>query len=372
MVTGISNIEVRHANRNNILQIIRENGMMTKKDISNYLNLSLATVTTLIRELIDEGVVEAGKTSDSTGGRKPVMYQAVSNARVSLGVAISCHHIRLVLATWNQEILKTGSEKLLYENTETYWEKFKSIILDFLEVDYVEGGCFKGIGICIQAIIIPGTHMEGLIPVEIFEGIDFEKVKALFPCPVFFYENMKSAAFSQIGVPGKRRRTVYLTLDHLVGGAVVADGTFWGLSDRAGEFGHMIVGDGEDVCYCGKRGCLQTYCGSDVIRNKSGMDLPEFFSALEMGNPNCIQIWETYMKYLVRAIHNLKVTFDTDITLGGEMVPYLRCYEEKLLDMLTQTDLYMEPVTYLHFSEGGALDSAAGAAYITLEKTTDV
>ncbi len=367
MATGISNIEVRHANRQNILQIIRENGMMTKKDISKDLDLSLATVTTLLRELIGEGVVEPGETSDSTGGRKPVMYRAVANARVALGVAISRCHIRLVLATWNQEILKTGSEEILYENTEAYWEKFRSVILDFLEVDYVEGGCFKGIGICIQAIIIPGTHMESLIPVEIFEGIDFDKIKALFPCPVFFYENMKSAAFSQIGAPGKRRRTVYLTLDRLVGGAVVSDGTFWGLSDRAGEFGHMIVGEGESTCYCGKRGCLQTYCGSDVLRSKSGMDLPEFFEALEKENPACMEIWDTYMKYLVRAIYNLKVIFDIDITIGGEMVPYIRRHEKRLLEMLAQIDLYREPVNYLRFSEGGEMDSAAGAAYITLE-----
>ena len=368
MATGISNIEVRHANRQNILQIIRENGQMTKKDISNCLDLSLATVTSLVKELVDEGIVEPGMASDSTGGRKPIMYQAVANARVSLGVSISRHHIRLVLATWNQEILKTGSEKILYENTEAYWRKFQSVIFDFLEVDYVKGSGFKGIGICIQAIIIPETNMEGIIPVDIFEGINFEQVKALFPCPVFFYENMKSAAFSQIGTPGQRRRTVYLQLDRLVGGAVVSDGTFWGLSDRTGEFGHMIIGDGEEVCYCGKKGCLQTYCSSEVIRHKSGMELPDFFAALDEGNQSCMEIWQTYMRYLVRAIHNLKVIFDSEITLGGEMVPYIRRNETRLRDMLSQTDLYMEPVDYLCFSEGGAWDGAAGAAYITLEK----
>lgn len=368
MVTGISNIEVRQANRQNILQIIRENGMLTKKDISNRLNLSLATVTTLLRELIDEGVVEPGEASDSTGGRKPILYRAVANARVALGVSLSRRHIRMVLATWNQEILKTGSEQVLYENTDAYWEKLKNIIHNFLEVDYVEGGCFKGIGICIQAIIIPGTNMEGIIPVEIFEGIDFEKIKALFPCPVFFYENMKSAAFSQIGAPGKRRQTVYLMLDRLVGGAVVAGGTIWGLSDRAGEFGHMVVGDGEDICCCGRRGCLQTCCGSDVIRSKSGKELAEFFEALEKDDLACMEIWENYMKYLARAIHNLRIIFDVDITIGGEMVPYIRRYEKTLLAMLAQTDLYMEPVNYLHFSDGGEMDSAVGAAYITLEK----
>lgn len=368
MVTGISNIEVRRANKNNILQIIRESGMITKKDIANCLDLSLATVTSLIKELIDDGMVEAGEASDSTGGRKPIMYRAVANARVALGVSLCPRHIHMVLATWNQEILKTGSEQIDYENTEAYWKKFQAVIRDFLEVDYVEGGCFKGIGICIPGKIIPGTNMEKIIPEGIFADLDLAKIKSLFPSPVFFYENMKSAAFSQIGVPGKRKRTVYLQLDHKVGGAVVADGSFFGLSDRTGSFGHMIVGDDGDLCDCGQKGCLQTYCSSDVLRKKSGMDLPDFFEALDHENDECLQIWKNYEKYLVRAIHNLRVIFDTDITIGGEMVPYIRAHEKQIFIMLEKNDLYHEPVNYLKYSEGGVLDSAAGAAYITFEK----
>ena len=143
MVTGMSNIEVRNANRDHILQIIRENGMLTKKDISLKLNLSLATVTSLIRELLDEGLIEAGKVSDSTGGRKPVLYQPVADARMSLGIALSRHHIRMVLANWNQKVFKTESFKIPYEDTEAYWAELSRLVDGFLEVEYDENGCFK-------------------------------------------------------------------------------------------------------------------------------------------------------------------------------------------------------------------------------------
>lgn len=368
MVTGMSNMEVRNANRDHILQVIRENGMLTKKDISLKLNLSLATVTSLIKELVEEGLVEAGKASDSTGGRKPILYQPVADARISLGIALSRHHIRMVLANWNQKIFKSESFKIAYENTEAYWADLRKLVDEFLEVEYEEDGCFKGIGICIQGIIPPGNNWDDIIPVELFEGIRMDEIKKLFPCPVFFFENMKAAAYSQIGEPGQRRRTVYLQLDRLVGGAVVADGTFWGLSERTGEFGHMIIRDDGDACYCGQRGCLQTCCSSEILRDKSGLDLPEFFEALERQDPVCRELWEDYLKYLVRAIRNLKVIFDIDITLGGEMVPYLKKYERRLTKMLAEMDLYKEPVMYLKFSEGGALDAAIGAAHLIFER----
>ncbi len=368
MVTGMSNIEVRNANRDHILQIIRENGMLTKKDISLKLNLSLATVTSLIRELLDEGLIEAGKVSDSTGGRKPVLYQPVADARMSLGIALSRHHIRMVLANWNQKVFKTESFKIPYEDTEAYWAELSRLVDGFLEVEYDENGCFKGIGICIQGITSPENQQDDIIPVEFFTGIGMDGIKKHFPCPVFFFDNMKAAAYSQIGEPGNRRRTVYLQLDRLVGGAVVADGGFWGLSERTGAFGHMILRDDGDKCYCGQRGCLQTCCSSDALRKRSGMELPEFFDMAERGDGFCCGLWADYLKYLVRAIRNLRVIFDIDITLGGEMVPYLKKYERQLCKMLEDVDLYKEPVNYLKFSGGGALDAAIGAAHLVFER----
>lgn len=364
----MSNIEVRNANRNHILQIIRENRMLTKKDIALKLNLSLVTVTSLINELIDEGLVEAGQASDSTGGRKPILYQPVADAKVALGIALSRHHIRIALTNWNQEIFKEESYRIPYENTEFYWNGLRDLVDDFLEVSYEKDGCFQGIGICIQAVMAPGNDIDNIIPVELFEDISMEKVKALFPCPVFFFEGMRTAAYSQIGQPGERRQTVYLQLDRTVGGAVVANGTFWRLSARAGEFGHMILRDDGDLCYCGQRGCLQTCCSSEVLREKSGMDLPEFFAAVERGDKKCNALWNDYLKYLVRAIHNLKVIFDIDITLGGEMAIYLTKYESRLLELLSGMDPYKEPVNYLKFSEKSAFDGAVGAAYLVLKK----
>lgn len=365
MVTGMSNMEVRTANRDHILQIIRENGMLTKKDISLKLNLSLATVTSLLKDLVDEGLVEPGESSDSTGGRKPVLYQPVADARIALGITFSAHHIRMALANWNQKIFKTKCIEIPFENSLEYWANMKKLVDDFLEVEYKEGGCFKGVGICSQIVVSPKGHMERNIPEELFE--DLKKINDMFPCPVFFFDSMKAAAFSQIGEPGKRHATVYLQLDRLVGGAIVSEGSFWGLSDRTGEFGHMIIRDDGDQCYCGQRGCLQTCCSSDVLREKSGMDLPYFFEAIEQNNEKCGKLWEDYMKCLTRAIRNLRIIFDIDITLGGEMVPYLRKYTQVLLSMLADMDLYKEPVNYLKFSDGGALDAAIGASYLVFE-----
>jgi glucokinase len=55
---------------------------------------------------------------------------------------------------------------------------------------------------------------------------------------------------------------VYLTMSTGVGGGLVLDGRLYrGKAGSAGEVGHMTVEEGGDLCGCGRRGCLEAYCG---------------------------------------------------------------------------------------------------------------
>ena len=61
---------------------------------------------------------------------------------------------------------------------------------------------------------------------------------------------------------------LFVKLGPLVGGAFVVDGRlFTGHSYHAMELGHFVVDPLGSVCRCGKRGCLETVIGFDVIAN---------------------------------------------------------------------------------------------------------
>ena len=380
MRESISNIEVRNINRNNIVEALLREGTLTKAGIAQFLGLSLATVNTLLKELLEEGLVEQGEVLSSTGGRRPTLYQVVAGAKTAVGVGLTGHHIRISYVNWKQDVLKCSREKILFENTEEYWMHLRESVYTFLKENGLLESKIKGVGICFHAEIVDNTSLESIRPKGIFKGVDMEKIRRMYSCPVYFYDDMKSAAFSHIGSRANYNRCVYLQLDNRVGGAVINEGTFWGLSNRTGAFGNMLVGDGEAVdCEqeescggCGKKGCLQYYCSSKSLQEKSGYTLPEYFEKLEQGDEACEALWKTYKNHLIVALHNLRAIFDTKIMIGGKLAPYIQKHSRELEEALTKIDIYGEKCEYLMFSKGEEYDSAIGAGYLTIEKEEEL
>jgi predicted NBD/HSP70 family sugar kinase len=335
------------------------------------LNLSLATVVTILKELVEEGVVEQGEVLASTGGRKPVVFQIVANAKMSLGVALTGHHIRMALVNWKHEVIESYREWITYDNSEAYWRHVYQAVMKLLKKKAITNRNFVGINFVIDGRILPEAGYEDIIPIGIFEGLDVSVVKDMYLCPVYFCSSVKAAAYSNVGRLSSRNTCVYIQFDRTVGGAVISDGTFWGLSNRTGEFGHMYLGENNRKCQCGNYGCLQTYCTSDVIREESGMELDEFFRELEKGNKKLYAVWTRYKKHVIQAVYNLRVIFDIDVMIGGEMAPYLKKCEEELKEILRMLDIYKEQKDYLQFSSGGEFDGAIGAALMVLQTGDD-
>ena len=365
---GINLMEVRHVNKHSVVRALHEQGAMTKQEISRTLNLSLATVVTLIKELTEEGIVEQGELLASTGGRKPVGCQIVGNAKLSLGVALTGHHIRIALVNWKHEVIEKYREKITYSNSETYWRHVYQEVMKVLKKERITSRNFVGLNFVIDGNIIPDAGYEDIIPVGIFDGLDVSVIKDMYLCPVYFCNSVKAAAYSNVGKLSSRNTCVYIQFDRTVGGAVIANGTFWGLSNRTGEFGHMYFGENNKKCQCGNYGCLQTYCSSDVIREESGMELEDFFREIEQGNKKLMSVWNSYKKNVIQAVYNLRVIFDINVMIGGEMAPYLKRWEEELKEILRMLDIYQEQKDYLQFSNGGEFDGAIGAALMVLQK----
>lgn len=364
---SLSLMEVRVFNKRNVIELISKKPL-TKRDIVNNLGLSQGTVVTIVGELINEGLIQAGEVLKSTGGRKPVVYKLVENAKIVLGVAITSNHIRFALGNWGQEVIDKNREERAFENSEEYWKRINDLIIDIMDRNSVDKDKFLGINFVVDGVILPNGGIEDMIPIGEFSEIDILKIKESYDFPVFFCNHIKAAAFSNIGKPSNRQTYVYLHIDKRVGGAVINNGTYWGLSNRTGEFGHMYMGESGEQCECGNYGCLQTFCSSDALRRVAGMEIDKFFVNLVKEDSVCIEIWESYKSYLIQAIYNLWVIFNIDIMIGGEMTQYLRTYKDDFNKVLVAKDIYKEGTRYLRFSNRGEYDAAIGAALIILEK----
>lgn len=89
---------------------------------------------------------------------------------------------------------------------------------------------------------------------------------------------------------------------------------------HSGTIEHICVNPDGPLCYCGNRGCLETYCSANSLEQASGMTIKEFFPLLrEKKSPQLIQIWEDYLKHLAFAMKNLNLVIDAPIIISGNL-----------------------------------------------------
>ena len=109
------------------------------------------------------------------------------------------------------------------------------------------------------------------------------------------------------------------------GGGIVHNGeVITGRQGIAGEWGHMSINPDGPLCYCGQRGCVETYISGGGSQNryaeqfgvnKTFRDIVKDFYA---GEPNAVAFMEAFFRNFGRALANLIDVLDPDvIVLGG-------------------------------------------------------
>ena len=73
-------------------------------------------------------------------------------------------------------------------------------------------------------------------------------------------------------------------------------------------------------CYCGKSGCADAYCAAGALVGESKDSVEQFMQLhSKQMNEKAEKKWEEYLDYLAVLISNLRMAYDMDIILGGEM-----------------------------------------------------
>ena len=124
------------------------------------------------------------------------------------------------------------------------------------------------------------------------------------------------------------------------GGVAIDQKVHVGLHSIAGEWGHISLGwmsqeefPGVD-CYCGQRGCLETFISGTGFENeyekqtgvqKSGREIAEL---LEQDDADAEKVMQIYENRLARAIATAVNIIDPDVlVLGGGMSNLSRIYK---------------------------------------------
>lgn len=312
----------------NLIEYIRNNQAASKVELARQLNLSMPTVITNINELVERGILTETGQYESTGGRKAKSLGVERSYCYSAGVDITANHIGMVLVNFGGEVVRQVRTRHRFVGDVTYCEALAAKVQDFLRNANVAEKVL-GVGISLPGIINEKERLLVKSHALSLENYSLKMIEQMMPLPVFF-ENDANAAMMAENLH-RYPDSVYLSLNNTLGGAVCMGGQlFYGQNRKAGEFGHMILVPGGNSCYCGKKGCADAYCAASVLTENQQTSLDEFMRRVEEKEVEAVRVWDGYLTHLAILISNLRMAYDTDIILGGDVGGYLPKYMMEL------------------------------------------
>ncbi len=259
-------------NKKQIIKYLYRMGMLTGVELSKLLNLSFPTIRNYLNELIEEGYVELTIKGASIGGRRPNMYQLVHNSLYLIGINISQN--KYEISIYNNKF-DNISEKISKVISLQDTEEYVNIVCNHVKK------IIKETNININKIIAVGIDIPGLIDSD--AGISHtyftklsQPISKVFSekleLPVYIENDSRSLALAELrhGQAIVNGNTLVIQVGWGVGMGMILNGQLYkGSSGFAGEFSHTANNESDELCTCGKTGCLETVASGRAMIKKA-------------------------------------------------------------------------------------------------------
>ncbi|MDQ1726349.1 MAG: hypothetical protein QOK14_394 [Frankiaceae bacterium] len=322
---------VRALNRRLLLRLLRERGPMSRTDLADVSGLSNGAITRIVADLVDEGYLFEQSVGDSTGGRRPVLLDLDTSARVVAGLKIMDDAILAVLVDTKGVVVADGRAALRSHTTDAVLGQAALIVDKLIGKAARSAADLTGIGLCMPGVV---NWQSGECTVSPYFGWRNVPVARLLynltgvPVAVDNDVNALAVAESLFGHGRRVRDFVVITMGRGVGAGLVHDGSVYrGHQGGAGEFGHIPTEIGGRTCECGKRGCLEAYVSEPAILARlselggryARLSVEQFVALAQRGDAKAQSLYADLTMRLGASIATLVNVLNPQmIVLGGE------------------------------------------------------
>lgn len=259
--------------KRNILAYMAKNGDTTLADLTKELKISVPTITKLVQELVDEDIViDLGKV-ETPGGRRPNVYGLAHTTIYFAGVNVGRDRMDYVITDLHNNVIyeRTDENFELTDRTNCL-QTICNNIENFLVNCEIERQKIIGLGLCIVGRVntYQGRSYKYFTSIE--ESLK-EIVESRIGINVIVENDTRARCFAEYTQSKARdeHNVLYLHLGLGVAIGIVIDGKlYYGKNGFAGEFGHIPFFNNEKICFCGKKGCLETEVSGLAIEQKMG------------------------------------------------------------------------------------------------------
>jgi len=265
------NRAIREVNRSIILDLVRRGGRISRTELARRSKLTKPTVSTIIFELLDQGVVrEVGFGESVSGGGRPARMLEFNDAAAAyLGIHFGVRQTTVAVADARGVIRLVRGRPAVHGQPGRSMTEIRLLVAEALRAARVPRSRVEAVGATVPGLV---DHASGTcVLAPNLDWRDFPLRDALadelrVPVVVNNITQASAVAEGRQGAARGVRSYVWVYVGSGVGAGVVIDGRlFYGQSGFSGEIGHCPVVEDGPACACGRRGCLEAVASSMAL-----------------------------------------------------------------------------------------------------------
>jgi predicted NBD/HSP70 family sugar kinase len=261
---------IKQINRNIVLNLIKSRGPLSRTDIARLSGLSLATVSSLTGELLNEGFAQETGEAESTGGRRPVLLRLNPRGGYVVGLKLTEESIVSAVTDLEANVLYSRVTPVAgADEVDAGLAALRAAVEETLRESGVPREKVIGIGIGLAGVIDSQAGVCRYSPFLRWRDVQIcDPIEQHFHLPVFIENDVNTLTIAEqwFGVGHGVRHFLVVTLGRGIGLGIVLNGQFYaGARGGAGEFGHITLEIDGPLCDCGKRGCLEALAADPAL-----------------------------------------------------------------------------------------------------------
>ncbi len=383
-----------------VFECIRRHGPIARVDVANDTGISPATVTAIVAEMIEEGLVEESPDVEAETGKKrgrPRVYLKIrGEAHLVGGLKIAHRSISTVITNFEGEQIAKRETPLARTSHETaeLAERCAEAIEETAKDAGLDAADLSAVGVGMAGLIDANRGFVHWSPSLLSRNVAIapalsERLKS----PVFVDNDANLVAMAE-RLFGRGRDVddfLVVTIENGVGIGIVLGGQIYrGVRGCGAEFGHTKVQLDGALCRCGQRGCLEAYVADYALVREASVAYPTNDSidpvhaveTLISDAKKGVQPAQTIVARAARmfgmGLANLVNIFDPElILLAGERMHLDHLYEEEIQSSIRNLTVEVDappPKIVIHKSSdemwamGAAAFAISGVTELSLRK----
>jgi glucokinase-like ROK family protein len=265
--TGIKNLS-KHL----VLDMIRfVPGGISRVELARKTDLTRSAVSTIVDDLVKNGLVRESNSGPAVGGRPPMMLEVNPGRGFVVGVDIGVANLNIVVADFSSRV---AHEVSIPFDTKPLPDTSLPILDQQVRQAVAQAGVkleeILSIGVAVPGpVMVSQGAMKQQPMMPAWEDYPLQmKLEDLWGCPISLHSDAELGALGEwaLGSGRGEQHLAFVKVGTGISSGLLLDGRLYnGSNGYAGGIGHIVVMDDGPICTCGKRGCLEAVAGGSAI-----------------------------------------------------------------------------------------------------------